>query len=163
MFILNKNYRFCLFVFLANQNGKAISPLHDIPLHADDSKNVYNMVVEVPRWTNAKMEVILVVSLYFCLSVDNLSLFGQMFGWEINQFDEWTNKQQTHAHTKHWHCLLNLLLFLVYQFPSWRGLMDFEHYFFSLSLCFYCCVCPPFLYFFFSQFECHYVKGQNER
>lgn len=41
----------------ANENGNAISPLHDIPLHADDSQKVYNMVVEVPRWTNAKMEV----------------------------------------------------------------------------------------------------------
>lgn len=43
--------------FAANQNGNAISPLHDIPLHANDSQNIYNMVVEVPRWTNAKMEV----------------------------------------------------------------------------------------------------------
>lgn len=31
--------------------------MHDIPLHAKDDKSVYNMVVEVPRWTNAKMEV----------------------------------------------------------------------------------------------------------
>lgn len=35
-----------------------VSPMHDIPLYANDAKNVYNMVVEVPRWTNAKMEVI---------------------------------------------------------------------------------------------------------
>lgn len=41
----------------ANENGSAISPLHDIPLFADGSNNVFNMVVEVPRWTNAKMEV----------------------------------------------------------------------------------------------------------
>lgn len=47
----------CFISIAANQNGKAISPLHDIPLHANDSQNVYNMVVEVPRWTNAKMEV----------------------------------------------------------------------------------------------------------
>lgn len=45
------------FSFAANENGNALSPLHDIPLHADDSQKVYNMVVEVPRWTNAKMEV----------------------------------------------------------------------------------------------------------
>lgn len=37
--------------------GTVISPLHDIPLFADDSKQTFNMVVEVPRWTNAKMEV----------------------------------------------------------------------------------------------------------
>lgn len=34
-----------------------ISPFHDIPLYADDSKTTFNMVVEVPRWTNAKMEI----------------------------------------------------------------------------------------------------------
>lgn len=31
--------------------------MHDIPLFANEEKTVYNMVVEVPRWTNAKMEV----------------------------------------------------------------------------------------------------------
>jgi len=31
--------------------------LHDIPLYADKANNTFNMVVEVPRWTNAKMEV----------------------------------------------------------------------------------------------------------
>lgn len=40
-----------------NSSGTPISPLHDIPLFANDSKQTYNMVVEVPRWTNAKMEV----------------------------------------------------------------------------------------------------------
>lgn len=36
-----------------------ISPMHDIPLHANNSSSwhVFNMVVEVPRWTNAKMEI----------------------------------------------------------------------------------------------------------
>lgn len=43
---------------LENAAGNLISPLHDIPLFANDSKQIYNMVVEVPRWTNAKMEVI---------------------------------------------------------------------------------------------------------
>ncbi|KAJ6639069.1 Inorganic pyrophosphatase [Pseudolycoriella hygida] len=51
----SSNYR----VFLKNSLGKLVSPLHDIPLHANDDKNVYNMVVEVPRWTNAKMEICL--------------------------------------------------------------------------------------------------------
>jgi len=41
-------------VFLKNESGKLISPMHDIPLQAG---NVYNMIVEVPRWTNAKMEI----------------------------------------------------------------------------------------------------------
>ena len=43
-------------VFL-EKNGKPISAFHDIPLFADESKTVLNMVVEVPRWTNAKMEI----------------------------------------------------------------------------------------------------------
>ena len=33
------------------------SPWHDIPLYADKANNVFNMVVEIPRWSNAKMEV----------------------------------------------------------------------------------------------------------
>uniref|UniRef100_U5ES97 Inorganic pyrophosphatase n=1 Tax=Corethrella appendiculata TaxID=1370023 RepID=U5ES97_9DIPT len=44
-------------VFFKNNAGVPISPLHDIPLHANEAKNVYNMVVEIPRWTNAKMEI----------------------------------------------------------------------------------------------------------
>lgn len=31
--------------------------MHDIPLYADNTGSVLNMVVEIPRWTNAKMEV----------------------------------------------------------------------------------------------------------
>ncbi|KAF8371633.1 pyp-1, partial [Pristionchus pacificus] len=34
-----------------------VSPWHDIPLYADESKKVFNMIVEIPRWTNAKMEM----------------------------------------------------------------------------------------------------------
>lgn len=51
-FELIRNFRFA-----ENELGNAISPLHDIPLYANDEKTIYNMVVEVPRWTNAKMEV----------------------------------------------------------------------------------------------------------
>lgn len=41
------------------KDGKVISPFHDIPLYANDNeKSIVNMVVEVPRWTNAKVEVI---------------------------------------------------------------------------------------------------------
>ncbi|KAG7691924.1 hypothetical protein KL930_002836 [Ogataea haglerorum] len=39
------------------KDGKPISPFHDIPLYADESKQILNMVVEVPRWTNAKLEI----------------------------------------------------------------------------------------------------------
>jgi len=42
-------------LFYKNAEGQVISPFHDIPCHAGDK--IYNMVVEVPRWTNAKMEI----------------------------------------------------------------------------------------------------------
>ncbi|CAM2117541.1 unnamed protein product [Caretta caretta] len=40
-----------------NDKGHYISPFHDIPIYPVAGKNVFNMVVEVPRWTNAKMEI----------------------------------------------------------------------------------------------------------
>jgi len=42
-------------IFYKNADGDYISPFHDIPLSSQDG--TFNMVVEVPRWTNAKMEV----------------------------------------------------------------------------------------------------------
>lgn len=33
--------------------------MHDIPLFADQENKIFNMVVEIPRWTNAKMEICL--------------------------------------------------------------------------------------------------------
>ncbi|KAH8099320.1 inorganic pyrophosphatase [Cristinia sonorae] len=39
------------------QNGSVVSPFHDIPLFADQDQIILNMIVEVPRWTNAKMEI----------------------------------------------------------------------------------------------------------
>merc|ERR1711990_1183752 len=42
-------------LFYQNADGQVISPFHDIPWQAGDK--IYNMVVEVPRWTNAKMEI----------------------------------------------------------------------------------------------------------
>ncbi|NXH30850.1 IPYR2 pyrophosphatase, partial [Myiagra hebetior] len=55
-----------------NADGKYISPFHDIPLFAGSKEDkeipakrskttgsevLFNMIVEVPRWTNAKMEI----------------------------------------------------------------------------------------------------------
>lgn len=48
-------------MFFKDESGKLISPLHDIPMLADEG--VYNMVVEVPRWTNAKIEIDLMADL----------------------------------------------------------------------------------------------------
>ncbi|KAJ1302618.1 hypothetical protein OPQ81_002935 [Rhizoctonia solani] len=39
------------------QDGQLVSPFHDIPLFADQNSGILNMIVEVPRWTNAKMEI----------------------------------------------------------------------------------------------------------
>ena len=44
--------------FERRADGTPVSPFHDIPLFHDKSKKILNMVVEVPRWTNAKFEVI---------------------------------------------------------------------------------------------------------
>jgi len=38
-------------------NGRVVSSFHDVPLLADANNGIFNMIVEVPRWTNAKMEI----------------------------------------------------------------------------------------------------------
>ncbi|XP_073318908.1 inorganic pyrophosphatase 2, mitochondrial [Pagrus major] len=59
-------------IYFKTSEGKYISPFHDIPLIAETEKDndvpakklkknesevLFNMVVEVPRWSNAKMEI----------------------------------------------------------------------------------------------------------
>lgn len=39
------------------KDGVPLSPFHDIPLFANQEKTILNMIVEIPRWTNAKLEV----------------------------------------------------------------------------------------------------------
>lgn len=46
------NYR----LYIKGPSG-LVSPWHDIPLYADEPNKIFNMVVEIPRWTNAKMEM----------------------------------------------------------------------------------------------------------
>ena len=41
----------------SEKNGKIISPWHEIPLFADQEQRVLNMVVEIPRFSTAKLEV----------------------------------------------------------------------------------------------------------
>lgn len=38
-------------------NGQPVSAFHDVPLYADEQQTILNMIVEIPRWTNAKLEV----------------------------------------------------------------------------------------------------------
>lgn len=51
--------RFHQFIHLSEDDFEdtILSPMHDIPLHADKSRKIFHMVVEIPRWTNAKMEI----------------------------------------------------------------------------------------------------------
>lgn len=39
------------------KDGVPLSWFHDIPLYANEQHTVLNMIVEIPRWTNAKLEV----------------------------------------------------------------------------------------------------------
>ncbi|CEP63942.1 inorganic diphosphatase IPP1 LALA0_S09e05952g [Lachancea lanzarotensis] len=39
------------------KDGQPVSSFHDIPLYADEANQIFNMVVEIPRWTNAKLEI----------------------------------------------------------------------------------------------------------
>ncbi|KAF9163437.1 Inorganic pyrophosphatase [Actinomortierella ambigua] len=39
------------------KNGIPVSAFHDVPLYASEDKTILNMIVEVPRWTNAKLEI----------------------------------------------------------------------------------------------------------
>ncbi len=39
-----------------------VSPFHDVPLYANAEKTVYNAIMEIPRWSNAKMEVSTVIN-----------------------------------------------------------------------------------------------------
>lgn len=49
-----KDYR----VFFERTHDKVpVSPFHDIPLYHNKKNGVLNMVVEIPRWSNAKFEV----------------------------------------------------------------------------------------------------------
>jgi len=44
-------------VYFTNRNGDLISPLNDIPMWADKSKGIANMIVEIPRGTHPKLEM----------------------------------------------------------------------------------------------------------
>lgn len=43
--------------YAADDTGKILSYFHDVPLGFDASTKTANMVVEVPRWSNAKFEI----------------------------------------------------------------------------------------------------------
>ncbi|KAJ4394687.1 Inorganic pyrophosphatase [Gnomoniopsis smithogilvyi] len=39
------------------KDGVPVSAFHDIPLYANAEQTILNMIVEIPRWTNAKLEI----------------------------------------------------------------------------------------------------------
>ena len=53
----NVSVRILMRCCFAEKGSSYISPFHDIPLYCNAESTLLNMVVEVPRWTNAKMEV----------------------------------------------------------------------------------------------------------
>lgn len=45
-------------VYVKNtKTNTLISPFHDIELYANKEKQLFNVVIEIPRWSNAKMEI----------------------------------------------------------------------------------------------------------
>ncbi|KAI0984551.1 hypothetical protein GJ496_007786 [Pomphorhynchus laevis] len=57
---IGRKYTKSFRIFFKDMERGIISPFHDIPLRTnpnDPNSNEFNMVVEIPRWTNAKMEI----------------------------------------------------------------------------------------------------------
>lgn len=54
------------------KDGLPVSPFHDVPLYANQEQTILNMVVEIPRWTNGKLEVSFAItaatSIWLCFS-----------------------------------------------------------------------------------------------
>ncbi|ORY95428.1 inorganic pyrophosphatase, partial [Syncephalastrum racemosum] len=44
-------------LYLTNQDGTPMSFFHDVPLHPGGDENIFNMVVEIPKGNNAKLEI----------------------------------------------------------------------------------------------------------
>ncbi|KAF8346212.1 inorganic pyrophosphatase [Amanita rubescens] len=91
------------------QNGSVVSPFHDIPLFADRDQGILNMIVEVPRFTNAKMEISK-EELFNPINQDikkgNLRFVRNCFPyhgyiWNYGAFPQtWEDPSRTHPETK---------------------------------------------------------------
>ncbi|ORX46370.1 inorganic pyrophosphatase [Piromyces finnis] len=54
----NKKFNIDYQIYIKKKlDSKIISPFHDIPLLANEKEKIYNMVVEIPRWTSTKFEI----------------------------------------------------------------------------------------------------------
>jgi inorganic pyrophosphatase len=45
------------FKVYCEQNGEVVSFFHDVPLFPTKTQDLVNMIVEIPRWSNAKLEI----------------------------------------------------------------------------------------------------------
>jgi len=61
------------------KDGVPVSPFHDIPLYANEQQTILNMICEVPRWSNAKMEV-------SCLRFSTLRFELPRLTWSSHRF-----------------------------------------------------------------------------
>ncbi|XP_008468471.1 inorganic pyrophosphatase [Diaphorina citri] len=94
-------------LFFRSENG-LISPFHDIPLYSNVKDKIFNMVVEIPRWTNAKMEINLNEPLNPIkqdIKKGNLRYVANVFPhhgyiWNYGALPQtWENPDETDAHT----------------------------------------------------------------
>ncbi|CAB4423165.1 unnamed protein product [Rhizophagus irregularis] len=91
------------------RNGQVISPWHDIPLFANENKSVLNFIVEIPRWTNGKMEISReeqINPIKQDVKKGKLRYVRNCFPhhgyiWNYGAFPQtWEDPSQTHAETK---------------------------------------------------------------
>ncbi|KZO96433.1 pyrophosphatase-domain-containing protein [Calocera viscosa TUFC12733] len=96
-------------IYPETKDGTVVSPFHDIPLFADASNGILNMVVEVPRWTNAKMEISKEEAfnpIKQDIKKGRLRFVRNCFPhhgyiWNYGAFPQtWEDPNQTHAETK---------------------------------------------------------------
>ncbi|KAL1459261.1 hypothetical protein WDU94_011263 [Cyamophila willieti] len=94
-------------LFFKSENG-FISPFHDIPLYSNVQDKIFNMVVEIPRWTNAKMEITLGEGLNPIkqdIKKGNLRFVANVFPhhgyiWNYGAFPQtWENPNEIDSHT----------------------------------------------------------------
>lgn len=61
------------------KDGAPVSAFHDVPFKVPGKESVFNMIVEIPRWTNAKLEVSSVQLIFRGLGIcSSSSVFGPL-------------------------------------------------------------------------------------
>ncbi|CAJ0639803.1 10924_t:CDS:2 [Entrophospora sp. SA101] len=87
-------------------NGVVVSPFHDIPLFANENKTLLNFIVEIPRWSNAKMEDEPFNPIKQDVKKGKLRYVRNCFPhhgyiWNYGAFPQtWEDPSQTHPETK---------------------------------------------------------------